>query len=389
MGRALQVPVKPDVLRWARETVGTKPEEVAIRLQIETSTFLGWEEGQGHPTLGQLRELAKFLKRPLSAFFLPSAPLEPALPGAFRRLPADQRQSLSKATLLAIRRARRTQELARELTAPESGSQTQLPVGRASLLDDAAQVGDNERRRLGVTLQKQFGWDDNKEAYLCWKRTLEEKALIILELSMPVREARAFSLMDEVAPLIVVNGRDSFAGRSFSLFHEYSHLLLGRSGIADFTEEDRLTDEGKKTEQFCNYFAGALLVPETPLLQSSIVKSHPVDAEWLDPEVEALATMFNVSEYVITRRLLTEDLISRESYKKRAAHYESLLPPRIYGRRVPAKTCVRQNGAPFVSMVFKAHANDRITYRDVADYLYVKPKYVQRVGQVLTTNPAA
>jgi Zn-dependent peptidase ImmA (M78 family) len=163
---------------------------------------------------------------------------------------------------------------------------------------------------------------------------------------------------------------------------------LGKSGIADFTEEDRLTDEGKKTEQFCNHFAGSLLVPDTALLQSTIVKSHPVDAEWEDAEVEALAKMFNVSEYVITRRLLMKGLLPRESYEKRAAHYESLLPPRMYGRRVPAKTCVRQNGVPFVSLVFKAHANDRITYRDVADYLYVRPKYLQRVAHVLATNPA-
>ncbi|MBN2208435.1 MAG: ImmA/IrrE family metallo-endopeptidase [Candidatus Coatesbacteria bacterium] len=386
MGRALEVPVKPDVLRWARETIGKKPEDVATRLQIEMSTVLAWEEGEGHPTLSQLRELAKYLKRPLAAFFLPFAPLEPALPGAFRRLPADQREPLSKATLLAIRRARRTQELVRELAAPESGSKGRLPVGRALLSDDARQVADNERHRLGITPDQQFGWANNGEAYLSWKRTLEEKGLIILELSMPVREARAFSLMDEVAPLIVVNGLDSSAGRIFSLFHEYGHLLLGRSGMADFTEEDRLTNEGKETERFCNHFAGALLVPETALLQSSVVKSHPVDAEWEDTEVEALAAIFNVSEYVITRRLLMKRLISLESYGQRAARYEGQLPPRKYGRRVPAKTCVRQNGVPFVSIVFKAHANDRITYRDVADYLYVKPKHLQRVAEVLSSN---
>lgn len=392
MSKQLEIPVKPDVLRWARVTIGKTIEDVAGRLKIRKEMVLGWEEGRGHPTLSQLRELAVYLKRPLAAFFLPAAPVEAPLPGAFRRLPEDRREPLTKKTLLAIRRARRTQELARELAESEGISETGLPVGRILLSDDPGTVARRERERLGINVDKQFRWADKKEALKNWKWALESSGLIILELSIPFKEARAFSLMDKVVPLIVINSHDTAAGQIFSLLHEYGHLLLGRSGIADFMEEDRLTDDGKKAERFCNNFAGAFLVPEEDLQATKAVKAHGAGMEWQASELSELAALFNVSEYVVVRRLLMLGLVSQAYYRNQVAKYDAEIMEmqslRRYGRRVPAKACVRENGVPYAAMVFKAHADERLTYRDVADYLYVKPKDLTAVADLLAASMA-
>ena len=392
MTKQLEIPVKPDVLRWARETVGKSTDDVAERLKIGKETVLGWEEGRGHPTLSQLRELAVYLKRPLAAFFLPSAPVEPALPGAFRRLPEDRREPLTKKTLLAIRRARRTQDLARELAESEGIGESTLPVGRVLLSDDPGAVARRERERLGISVGTQFGWADKKEAVRNWRWALESRGLIVLELNMPLKEARAFSLMDNVVPLIVINSRDAAAGQVFSLIHEYGHLLLGRSGIADFMEEDRLTDDGRKAERFCNHFAGAFLVPEEDLLATGVVKAHGYGMEWQVSELSDLAALFSVSEYVIVRRLLMMGLASVEYYRMQAAKYDAeimeMQSQKRYGRRVPARACIRENGVPYTAMVFKAHSDERLTYRDVADYLYVKSKDLTAVADLLAASTA-
>jgi Zn-dependent peptidase ImmA (M78 family)/transcriptional regulator with XRE-family HTH domain len=392
MTKQLEIPVKPDVLRWARETIGKTTDDVAGRLKISKEIVLGWEEGSGHPTLSQLRELAVYLKRPLAAFFLPSAPNEPALPGAFRRLPEDRREPLTKKTLLAIRRARRTQELARELAESEGIGESKLPVGRILLSDNPRAVAKLERERLGISVETQFRWGDKKEALRNWKEALESKGLIVLELNMPLKEARAVSLMDNAVPLVVINGRDAPAGQVFSLIHEYGHLLLGRSGIADFMEENRLTEDGRKAERFCDHFAGAFLVPEEDLLATGVVKAHGSGMEWEGSELSDLAALFNVSEYVIVRRLLMMGLASEEYYRMQAAKYDAenreMQSLKTYGRRVPAKACIRENGVPYTTMVFKAHSDERLTYRDVADYLYVKPKDLTAVADLLAASTA-
>ena len=89
---------------------------------------------------------------------------------------------------------------------------------------------------------------------------------------MPIEEARGFSLTDNKIPTVVLNLRDSINGRMFSLFHEYAHLLLDKSGICDMEEQDYLQQEDKTIERFCNHFAGAILVPKDILLAHDLVK---------------------------------------------------------------------------------------------------------------------
>lgn len=384
MNETLEIPVKPDVLRWARETVARKPQDVATHLKLDVGIVLGWEQDRGHPTLPQLREMAKYLKRPLAAFFLPSAPSEPAMPGAFRRLPEDQSEAISQKTLLAIRRARRTQEFARELAENEGINEIELPIGTVTPSTNPSAVATRERERLGISMADQFRWSDKKVAYQQWKLCLEKRGMIVLDLPMPRKEARAFSLVDKLVPLIVINHADTEAAQIFSLFHEYGHLLLGRSGILDFTQEDRLSKEGRETERFCNQFAGVMLVPKSALMNTDIVGRHRTGTRWQDREISALASQFKVSEYVIVRRILAVALVTDAFYQEKAARYEeeaAQVPAhRGFGKRVPARMCLRENGVRYAGMVLRAHADERITYRDVADFLYVKTKYIEAVA---------
>jgi len=89
---------------------------------------------------------------------------------------------------------------------------------------------------------------------------------------MPVEEIRGFSLVrEERPPVIVISSQDSPNGRIFTLFHEYSHILLEESGLCIPSE---VIDKGQQdVEKFCNEFAGNFLVP-THHLKESIKKSQ-------------------------------------------------------------------------------------------------------------------
>ncbi len=109
--RPVWVGVNPNVMEWARESIGLTIPEVSRRLNIGAGTVTEWETGDRKPTLITLRKLASLYKRPLAVFFLPDPPKEPPLPIDYRVLPEDKRRPLTKQALLAIRRARYLQSV--------------------------------------------------------------------------------------------------------------------------------------------------------------------------------------------------------------------------------------------------------------------------------------
>jgi Zn-dependent peptidase ImmA (M78 family)/transcriptional regulator with XRE-family HTH domain len=377
MNKTFEVPVKPDVLKWARETIGKTPVETAKRLGVSEETIRKWETGERRPTLRQLRLMTKYYKRPLAVFFLPSAPQEQPLPVDFRSLSTDVKKPFSEKTLLALRRARRLQRLIGELAA-EGGRERTGFLGKANLSENTQILAKDTRKRLGITVETQFKWLDETVALSLWRKTVEKLNLYIFELPFPLKEGRAFSLYDKVNPAIVLNSNDAVAGRIFSLFHEYAHLLLGEGAICDLSEEN------KSIEQFCNRFAGEFLVPSGDLIGHPISKGHSNSPIWTDEELQQIARAFKVSREVILRRLLLLRRTTDRFYNEKTKEWETKRKPvKRGGRRIPSRQCLRQNGRPFVSLVLESAKSNTITHRDVSDYLNISLKHLPQVESMI------
>ncbi len=371
-----EISVESGVLKWARETIGKSIEEVARRLDLSEAVVEKWERGEKRPTLKQLRDLSTFYKRPLAVFFLPAPPAEAPMPTDFRTLPKTPRKPFSEKTLLAMRRARRLQSLTRDLN-KGLDRESRVEIGRATLVDKPAVLAARTREHLAVVPEKQYAWKDEAVAFGEWKRRVEECGVLVFELPFPIEEGRAFSFADSDQPTIALNSSDSTNGRIFSLFHEYGHLLLGQSGICD------LSEEGKVVEQFCNRFAGELLVPSQVLLAHPAVETHGTLTVWKDDDLQQMAREFKVSREVILRRLLIVGRTTERFYQQKRKEWE--LPPRKRkgGKRIPSKQCVRQNGVPFTLLVLESARQEKITYRDVSDYLSVGLKHLPAVESLV------
>jgi Zn-dependent peptidase ImmA (M78 family) len=286
------------------------------------------------------------------------------------------KKPFSEKTLLAMRRARRLQSLTTDLN-KSLDRESRVEIGQATLADNAAALAKRVRERLGVTTEEQRKWKDEAIALAHWKRRIEECGVLVFELPFPIEEGRAFSFADRDQPTIALNSNDSTNGRTFSLFHEYGHLLLGKSGICD------LSEEGKIVEQFCNRFAGELLVPGRELLAHPAAKAHGTLTTWKEEELQQVASEFKVSREVILRRLLTLGRTTERFYRQKRKEWE--VPPRKHrrGRRIPPKQCVRQNGVPFTSLVLESARQEKITYRDVSDYLSIGLKHLAAVESLI------
>ncbi len=371
-----EISVESSVLKWARETIGKSVEDVAKRLDLSEGVVEKWESGEKRPTLKQLRELSTFYKRPLAVFFLAGPPVEAPIPTDFRTLPKQTKKPFSERTLLAMRRARRLQSLTRDLNR-SLDRESRVEIGQATLAGSPVTFASRTREHLRVAIEEQWKWKDEVVALAQWKRGIEECGVLVFELPFPLEEGRAFSFADREQPTITLNSNDSTNGRIFSLFHEYGHLLLGQSGICD------LSEEGKVVEQFCNSFAGELLVPRAPLLAHPSVKVHGASTAWKEEDLQQVAREFKVSREVVLRRLLILGRTTERFYQQKRKEWE--LPPRRRrgGKRIPPKQCVRQNGIPFTSLVLESARQEKITYRDVSDYLSIGLKHLAAVESLV------
>jgi len=387
--------VKPDLLRWARETAGLTQEAAARKVGIKPDRISEWETGALNPTVPQLRKAADVYKRPLAAFFLQAPPVEPAPPHDFRRPHGDEISAASPALRLELRRARRRRAVARQL-ADELGIAVPLFRLRTTLDEDPELVAIRGREWLGVQLGEQERWHGRYEALNGWISALEARAVMVFQTGdVGLDEMRGFSLPEREFPVIVLNGKDSPRGRTFTLMHEFSHLMLDRGGVCDPSQMHMPPHTpNARVEVFCNWVAGAVLVPPRELLSDPRISDVQGKREWPDSVVSALADRFAVSREVILRRLLTLGRTTEAFYRRKRAEFLAAYQHQTARQREergfapPSRLAVRNNGRRYTRLVLEALERDRITPADVSDYLGVRLKHLDDITMTVQRTTA-
>ncbi|MEX0682351.1 MAG: ImmA/IrrE family metallo-endopeptidase [Dehalococcoidia bacterium] len=222
------------------------------------------------------------------------------LPRDYRTAGAG-RISLSQTTRSVIRDARRIQYFLSEIAEEETEFLPRLNIGQASLKDSPGDAARTERARLGVTFETQGSWELSN-SFEEWRQRVHNLGVAVLLERMPWNDCRGLSLWDDHSvPVVVVNSEDRVAARSFTLFHEYGHLVLRKAGVC--LAEPSQTLKGQ-IERWCNAFSASLLVPAgdlTRLIDQTYVGMSDID--WEMKHVQRLSAKFRVSRYVLARRL--------------------------------------------------------------------------------------
>ena len=371
-----EVSPKPAVLKWARESSGWTIPEISKKLKVDPQVLVSWESGGQPTTFKHLEAIAKYYKRPLAALFLPSPPLEPPPPTDFRIIPGT-RGRFAKKTLLAIRRSVRLQSIARELLT-SLGRDLAPNIGVANPSDDPERVAVIERGRIGASLSLQEQWIDERQAFTAWREIIEAHNIYIFSLSMPLDDARGFSLAEQRPLAIVINSADALNARIFTLFHEFGHLLLRKPGICtpqgEWSKHAHLDD----IEKWCNLFAAAFLMPPD-IFKQQFDPSIPT-SEFL----VSISRGYKVSRQVALRRMLTLGLISRKRYWEEMEQLtQSVTIQKKGGRSSPDKQCIRENGPSFTRLVLESKERGFITKTDDAQYLGLRLMYLYKVRSLL------
>jgi Zn-dependent peptidase ImmA (M78 family) len=368
------IELSPRVLRWARERAGLSLEDVASKTGASTARVLDWES-TGRLRRGQLERLARATHTPIGLLYLPDPPAETLPIPDFRTVGDELPERPSPELLDTLDDAERRQGWYRDYLIsidaeplPFVGSLREIiPVAEAATRIGLAHGLTVEGRRSART------WEDGLRHDIA---QVEESGILVLRNGvvgsnthrpLNVDEFRGFALVDEYAPLIFLNGRDSKAAQFFTLAHELVHVWLGRSGVSNLKST---LPPDTHIERFSNQVAAELLVPA-----ERIAELWPLHGRSLS-SLPMLVRYFKVSSLVVLRRLFDLGYVDWDTFRNRYQAEEE----RFHGRATPDdegggdfyRTQVTRVSRRFASALVSDVLGGRTSWRDAYSFLGIR-----------------
>ena len=306
-----EIPVNPEVLKWARTVRGLSVEQAATLLDISPSDLRAYEAGR-RPLVGFLRQMSAKYRINFTSLLMPE-------PLPIQERPTDHRTNrgerpLSIDTLIAIEEVSESLDAFVEIAGETKSIVPTLRIGHANLDEDPESVAARERRRFGIGVEDQRLFHSIGQARRAWRQEIEDHGVFTYMIPMPPSELSGFSMLRDGLAAICVNDREPTEGRKiFTFFHEYCHLLLRQTGISDENNHNRV-------ERFCNQFAASFLIPKADLLLAigNIVTPY----EFSDSDVTRLSNRFRVSNSAVALRLQETGLAPAGFYARRTGPWD-------------------------------------------------------------------
>jgi len=382
--------VHPETLKWARERLGLSYEEVEHLSEqlgryytpLRAEQIQHWEHGTSEPDLEHLETLSEIYVCPVGYFFAPEPPQE-AFPLSFRGLApgkADRLSPLSRRTLHQFL------ELAEWTVSfiEEQGIAWQVRIAPTQS-SDVNRLVRREKKRLGYTPEVRATWEDADEAFLWWRRRIEEQGIFCFQMKLEPGDIRGASLwLEGRYPFILVNHQDVEAatGRLFTLLHEYAHLLTASDGlVCDFRGVEPL----KEPEPFANRFAARMLLSYDELKRRlKEIGQHRYRETWADPLLDEIRAPLFVSRDVTVITLQEMGLAPEDSYQKKREQWEKRKPWGRGGTRrnlTKKERKLREIGFSLVRILSVQEREGEAPLTDLADVLDMK---MEKVREFLT-----
>jgi Zn-dependent peptidase ImmA (M78 family) len=292
--------IKPDVLRWARESAGFSLRRAADAIGVEKWRLELTEEGGELLTLRQAERAAEVYERPLAALFMPQVPEEDDQEVQFRRLPGTPEPPWGPEVQLAARRVTERQQIALEIYEDLDEAPPWIESSARFIGGQRLSLPEIVRDVLRVDRETQRNWSQDAYAPLRgWRDAVEALGVLVMqEGPVAVDEMRGFASIDPASlPAILLNSKDDPRARAFTLLHELGHVVLSRRG-------ERV---GPETERWCDRFAGQVLMP-TDWLRDEFEASS---GSTLD-RIRSVARSFHVTPLAAAVRITHVGLVSED-----------------------------------------------------------------------------
>jgi len=378
---SVRVSVKPALLLWALDRARLTAEDVPEQLKA----FPRWVVGESEPTFKQLQRLASWTHTPVGFFFLDEPPRETVPIPDFRTLGNQAIHQPSPDLLDTIYQCQNRQDWYREYAQAE-GFDDLAYVGSMPQGTPVQVAADAIREALHWETEQREQFRDIDDV----RRTLiarsEDLGVLIVvngvvgantHRPLDPKEFRGLALVDNLAPLIFVNGADSKTAQVFTLIHELAHIWAGDTALS---EANLLSEHGQEKELWANKVAAEVLVPRDELT-----------ASWQTSTVKELASRFKVSELVVLRSAFDAGLLGWDDFRRRYQDTEAAIAQSLAERDAPSggdyyKSQPYKLSRRFARAVIADTREGRTLYTDAYELLGVtKHSTFENLAQVVMT----
>jgi Zn-dependent peptidase ImmA (M78 family) len=343
---------------------------MADKLSMSHDEWLALEAGIKPVNLTVFKRLSDRLRIPRATLLRQDPPNVPPMPIDFRTI-LGRPPSIGFDARLAISYAYTIEQNILELV--DAGGAPPTPVlPTLTRQMNAVEAGEQERRRIGVPAATQIGWQP-KDAFRNWRTIIEATGVYVLLKKFSLEDTLGFTIYrDANAPIIVINkAEQNEAARTFTLLHEYAHLLLRQPGISD-------QNDANPVEAFCNKFASGFLIPRAVL--SAILPYWPAEpVEWDIDLIRSWARRLKVSQRALALRLEQLGVAPVGYYGRLLAmqRKEVKKPQKPGGNYV--LTQVNELGDRYTGTVLSAQRSSTITTVEASDMLDIAPRHFPSV----------
>ena len=377
------VPVHPATLKWIRIELGLSTQQVADKLKLSIEQLQNWESGSEGITLSQSKKIAKKYKVSLPFLYLKQTPKKHRFKSIIDFRSASYQENFSDRLCLAIKTIHERQVWMREFL-QEEGQKPLEWLGRFSGSNNIDNIAKQCRQWLEIKQQEISDLKDDKEAFYYWIEKIEAKGVIVANNNnhrfsqIDRKEYSGLVLYDQYAPLILLNPKDSYARRIFTLLHELAHLLVKPESclsLIDFRTDESEYDE---VEVFCNNIASNILI------DSSFIKNNWQHTLSFDDNVEKFINKFKVSYSAFAVAIKKINIINQTKLNELLDFYKQQYKQQPKGgRTVPDKQVLDRCGKLLTTQVLTAYEQGSINASEVHGVLGMKLKYLGDLSERL------
>ena len=385
--------VNPEIMRWARETMGLTPEQATTKLSIRDAKgvtavdrLAALEAGEIEPTRPMLVKMAKHYRRPLLTFYLSVPPRRGDRGQDFRTLPENHSTTADSLLDALIRNVSARQSMVRAVLEDEDDVESLAFVGCMEIADGVSAIQSSIRSTIGVSLGDFRNQPSPERAFTLLRSGVESAGVFVLLMSnlgsyhtsIDLEAYRGFTLSDDIAPFVIINDQDSTAAWSFTLLHELTHVWLGQTGVGG-------ARAGQVIEQFCNDVASHFLLPTEEIAQLNVEDSTDIMESEL--RVSDFAKQRNLSSSMVAYKLYRFGKIGEDTWIQLSEAYRNMWLDQRSERRRRASTqeggpdyhVVRRHrvGPALISLVHRTMADGSMTTLQAGRVLGVSAKNVE------------
>ena len=306
---SVSVEISPAVLAWVGQQISAKNDT-----QI-TSLLSRWMNKEEKPTAKTIRRVSQATHIPFGYFFLKYPPQEECDLIHCRTIDSASIKTQSRDFIDVYNNMLNVQNWMAEYNRETLGLEPLSFVGRYNEDNSPMEIAIDIRHELELSEDFFMREKSSDSCFNYLRKRISESGVLVMKNTivgsnthrkLDIKEFRAFTIINDYAPLIFINGNDTKTGKLFSLAHELAHIWIGSNNLFNDMYSSLYVS---KPEQICNAVAAEILAP------ISIFKD-----KWTELNVDsiakisALADVFHCSKLVIARRALDLKFISQKTY---------------------------------------------------------------------------